>query len=280
MTIHHFGKVARQSQLEQAIKITLWIFVGTMIFSIAGMLLLKFIPSAMQFFAPYYANLIKGPTWTYMALLPVLPVLMYLPTLGWRRMLFFIACGSLVGAAAELIGTSTGFPFGPYTYTAWLGPKIMGHVPYFIPLSWFAMSIVSLDLAGRLTTHRWQRILLGALLMVAWDVSLDPAMGRFAQTVFWSYGVDGFYYGMPLSNWLGWFGVSVVILAGYEYLGGGLEAPSHWAPLVFALNCLFPLMLCLVYGLYIGFLAGAIAAALPLVALQNRHRLITAPATL
>lgn len=271
MTTHHLD-VAEPGQLERAFKITLWLFIGTMVFSIAGMLLLRLVPASMQYFGPYYAQLIKGPTWTYMALLPVLPVLMYWRSLGWKLMLFFVACGSLVGAASELIGTTTGFPFGMYTYTEMLGPKILAHVPYFIPLSWFAMSVVSLDLAGRLVPSRWQRIVLAALLMVAWDVSLDPAMGTFAQTTFWYYGVEGFYYGMPFSNWLGWFGVSLIIGMGYEFIGGGLPETSRWAPLVWALNCIFPLVLCLMYGLYAAFLAGILATALPLLALRARHR--------
>ena len=256
-------------RLDSFFRVALWVFTGTIAFSLAGSLFLKLFPESMVFFGPYYPTLVKAPTWMYMALLPVLSVLLYAPVLGWRRMGFFVVWGCLIGGTSELIGTTTGFPFGAYEYTPWLGPKLFGHVPYFIPLSWFAMSIVSLDLAQRVVGSRAGRIALGALFMVIWDVSLDPAMSR--AFPFWVYPGGGFFYGMPLSNWLGWFGVSLVILSGYEFIGGGLPASGRWAPVLYLLNALFPLLLSLLYGLYGAFVIGAATLALPFLALRFRH---------
>ena len=53
----------------------------------------------------------------------------------------------------ELIGTSTGFPFGPYSYTSFLGIKILDHVPYSIPLSWFYMGFTSYILASMIVSQ-------------------------------------------------------------------------------------------------------------------------------
>jgi putative membrane protein len=246
-------------------------FVGTMVFSLAGSLLLRWVPAVVPFFGPYYPSLVKAPTWVYMGLLPVLPVLMYTRSLGPWLMAFFVGWGCLVGGMSELIGTQTGFPFGKYGYSEWLGPKLMGHVPYFIPFSWFAMSILSLDLASRLTVRRYERVLVAALFMVLWDVSLDPAMSR--AFPFWSYPEGGFYFGMPALNWLGWFVVSGVIVWGFEVIGGGLPVPHPQAPLVYLLNGLFPLLLCLVYDLYAAFFIGSLATALPLLAVRGRPAL-------
>jgi putative membrane protein len=253
---------------ERLFRIALWAFVGAIGFSIAGTLLLKLAPSLMQVFGPYYPTLVKAPTWTYMTLLPLLSVLMYSRSLGWPLLTFFVIWGSVVGGLSELIGTTTGFPFGAYTYTAWLGPRLLGHVPYFIPASWFAMSIISLDLARRIARHRWERILLAALFMTLWDVSLDPAMSR--AFPFWTYPGGGFFFGMPASNWAGWLGVSLVIVAGYEFIGGGLRASHRWAPGVYVLNCVFPLSISLLYGLYAAFAIGAAATALPVWLLWRR----------
>lgn len=249
----------------------LYVFVGTMVFSLAGSLLLRFVPAVVPFFGPYYPSLVKFPTWVYMALLPVLPVLMYTRSLGGWLMAFFVGWGCLVGGMSELIGTQTGFPFGKYGYSDWLGPKLMGQVPYFIPFSWFAMSILSLDLASRIVARRYERILVAALFMVLWDVSLDPAMSR--AFPFWHYPEGGFYYGMPALNWLGWFVVSGIIVWGFEVIGGGLKALHPKAPLVYLLNCLFPLLLCLVYDVYAAFFIGSLATALPLLAVRGRHAL-------
>ena len=258
-------KTEQTDLVERLFKVAFWIFVGAIVFSIAGTLLLKLAPSTLEFFGPIYPQLVKTPTWTYMTLLPILPVLMYSRSLGAGRMVFFVLWGSIVGGMSELIGTTTGFPFGAYAYTTWLGPKLLGHVPYFIPLSWFAMSIISLDLARRITTRRWQRILAATVLMTLWDVSLDPAMSR--AFPFWTYPDGGFFFGMPASNWAGWLGVSLVIVLGYEFLGGGLRASNRWAPWVYVLNCAFPLSISLLYGLFVAFFIGLAATALPLLAL-------------
>ena len=272
MTVAQLDIVKQTTLAERLFKIALWGFVGSIVFSVAGTLLLKLAPSLMTVFGPYYPQLVKTPTWTYMTLLPLLPVLMYSRSLGWRRMAFFVVWGSVIGGVSELIGTTTGFPFGAYTYTQWLGPKLFEHVPYFIPLSWFAMSIISLDLARRLTPNRWPRILLATVFMTLWDVSLDPAMSK--AFPFWIYPDGGFFYGMPASNWAGWLGVSFVIIAGYEYLAGGLKSTHRWAPEVYALNCAFPLSISLLYGLYGAFIIGLLAAALPLLLLWRRGRLV------
>ena len=70
--------------VERALRLTLAIFVGTMVFSVAGMLLIRLAPQVMGFFGPYYPTLVKAPTWTYMLLLPVIPLLMYAPQLGYK----------------------------------------------------------------------------------------------------------------------------------------------------------------------------------------------------
>ena len=246
----------------------LWLFVGAISFSIAGMLLLRLVPSTMSFFGPMYTKLVKTPTWTFMTMLALLPLLMYGPTLGRARMVLIAVWGCLIGGASELIGT-TGWltlggiqlPFGGYAYTQWLGPKIAGHVPYFIPPSWFAMAIISLDLARRVTARRWPALLLGTLFMVLWDVSLDPAMNE--AFPFWTYDVEGFFFGMPLSNWGGWAVVTFVILVGYEYIAGDRPIQNEWAPWVYALNCIFPLSICLLRGVYLAALIGGVATLIP-----------------
>ncbi|MDX1741190.1 MAG: bisanhydrobacterioruberin hydratase CruF [Rhodothermales bacterium] len=244
---------------DRAIRILLWVFTGAIFFSLGGVLAIKIAPDVMRFFGPYFATLVKAPTWTYMALLPVIVALMYLPGVGGRRLTWLILTGSIVGAAAELLGTTTGFPFGGYGYTDWLGPKMLSHVPYFIPLSWFAMALVCYDLSLRVTRRYGPAILLGSLFMVGWDVSLDPAMSR--AFPFWTYTENGFFYGMPLSNWGGWFLTSLVILALYSFIARGVKVQHRLAPAFFFLNCFFPFMLSLQYGLYGATVAGVLTTA-------------------
>ena len=261
-----------QENVDLLFRFSFWLFVGSICFSVAGMLLLKLFPAAMELFGPVYTKLVKTPTWTFMTMLAILPILMYGPTLGWGRLMGFIVWGCVIGAAGELIGTTgilnvggLALPFGEYYYTEWLGPKIAGHVPYFIPPSWYAMSIVSMDLARRVVSARWSAVLLGTIFMVLWDVSLDPAMN--SAFPFWNYAVDGFFFGMPFSNWCGWFGVTLIIMIGYEWLRGDHEVQNDWAPLVYALNCFFPIAISLLRDLYLASFIGVLATAVPFVLL-------------
>jgi len=276
-----------KNNVETVFQFAFWLFVGSISFSVAGMLLLKLVPSAMSVFGPVYTKLVKTPTWTFMTMLGLLPVLMYGPSLGWGRIAAFAAWGSIVGGIGELVGTtglltvgSIPLPFGEYQYTQWLGPKIAGHVPYFIPPSWFAMSIISLDLARRVSRTRWVYVLLGTLFMVLWDVALDPAMSK--AFPFWQYGADGFFFGMPFSNWCGWFVVSLIIIVGYEWLRGTRDVHNDWAPWLYTLNCFFPLAISLLNDLYLAALIGAVATSLPFVFLfatrdRRRSRALASP---
>ncbi|NNF57869.1 MAG: carotenoid biosynthesis protein [Rhodothermaceae bacterium] len=252
------------------------VFVGSILFSVAGTLLLNAAPRqaavALGWIATHTGlslnDLIKGSTWVYMALLPVLTFVLYLPALGWRRSVLFFLWGSVIGATAELVGTQTGFPFGAYAYGDLLGAKILGHVPWFIPPSWYAMALVCYDLARRFRLPTWGTLATGAVLMVLWDVALDPAMST--AFPFWTYEASGAYFGMPLVNWAGWLLTSAVIVWGFDRLLGGLDTEAKGAPLLYAANVLFPVFICLAYGVPLAGLIGLVALAVPFVALRWR----------
>ncbi|HEX8297648.1 MAG TPA: bisanhydrobacterioruberin hydratase CruF [Rubricoccaceae bacterium] len=262
------------------------LFAGSVVFSLAGAFLLNYAPgpatTALTAIAEATGllldDLIKLPTWVNMGMLLVLAFALYLGELGWKRSLGFVAVGCIVGAAAELIGTTTGFPFGPYSYGDFLGAKIAGHVPYLIPPSWYAISLISLDLARRLGLGRWGRIGAVALFMVLWDVALDPAMSH--AFPFWKYDVGGVFFGMPLVNWAGWALTSAIIAAGYEFLLGGL-APrpdafvGEWAPRVYALNSAFSVGICVAYKVPLAGVPGLIGLGVVFGLLAWRSR--TAP---
>ncbi len=261
--------------------LALGLFAGSVVFSLAGAVLLNFFPGpaaeALNAIAVSTGlsldDLIKLPTWVNMAMLPVLAFTLYLGELGWGRSVAFLVAGSVIGAAAELIGTQTGFPFGPYSYGDFLGAKIAGHVPWLIPPSWYAISIVSLDLGRRLGLGRVGRIGAVALFMVLWDVALDPAMNH--AFPFWKYEVGGVFFGMPLVNWGGWALTSVLIGLAYEALGGLRPAPDPfvrtWAPRFYVLNSAFSVGVCLAYKAPLAALAGLAGLAVALGVLYARR---------
>jgi len=124
---------------------------------------------------------------------------------GLRAWLLFAAAFGF-GLLVEWLGYTTGVPFGAYDYTA-PGPKLLG-VPLLVPLGWFAFTLIALALAPN-GSKRW----LAPLALVAWDTGLDPLM---VSQGFWAFE-GGAYYGIPLSNFLGWAvaGVVLVTLLGW-----------------------------------------------------------------
>jgi len=141
--------------------------------------------------------------------------------LGARRVAVFAAAAVGVSLTAELFGTKTGWPFGGYAYLDGLGTKVLGRVPYTIPMSWFFMGLASYvlgsALAARLFRGRTRTaggLLMGAWLLVAWDLVLDPAMAHESLPVrFWVWLDEGRYFGMPLQNFAGWMATGLTFMA-------------------------------------------------------------------
>jgi uncharacterized membrane protein len=140
-------------------------------------------------------------------------------TLGQRRWLGFMLPAIGLSLGSELLGTSTGFPFGAYAYLSGLGYKIAGLVPFTIPLSWFYVGLCCYVLARsameRTTLPVWLQQLgaigLGSLLLTAWDFVLDPAMSQ-TPYPFWEFQEPGNFFGMPYRNITGWLGTGAVFM--------------------------------------------------------------------
>jgi uncharacterized membrane protein len=127
---------------------------------------------------------------------------------GLRRTGVFFAVSAVVSYLLEETGVRTGLVYGPYHYSDMLGAKL-GHVPVLIPLAWFMMIYPSWCVARALLRdvelRGWREITaqaaLGALVMTAWDMVMDPGMAHAGNWV-WEHG--GAYFGVPRRNYVGW----------------------------------------------------------------------------
>lgn len=134
---------------------------------------------------------------------------------GLARALKTLAVVAFLAYLAELLGSSTGIPFGKYHYTDALQPQIAG-VPLLIPLAWMMMLPPAWAIARSLLPEgegvgmraKISFISISALAFTAWDLFLDPQMVSFG---FWIWDKPGQYFGIPLSNYLGWIVVSALI---------------------------------------------------------------------
>ena len=163
----------------------------------------------------------------------------------------------LLSLLSELAGTTVGLPFGPYRYTDGLGAKWLGHVPMLIPLSWFFMALPSYAMA------RWRfpgsvapRVVAGSLVLLSWDLALDPAMSL--VTRYWVWGVDGPYYGMPVLNLVGWYVTGLALMIALSALRADrwiASLPLRWLIAFYGANLLLPIGMSAAAGL-----SGAVAA--------------------
>ncbi len=145
-------------------------------------------------------------------------------TRGPRYAIGFLVVVSGLGLTAEVIGTATGVPFGCYEYAAdRLGPALLT-VPLIVPLAWTGGIYPVWVVAGMLSRHTLARVVTTAAGAVGWDLFLDPQMVADGQ---WTWcdthsGLPGLDW-IPVTNYLGWFGVALV-------MGGLLAAWEQAAP--------------------------------------------------
>ena len=123
--------------------------------------------------------------------------------LGPRRAALSLLALSAFGYAMEAIGVVTGLPYGSFYYGDALGGRLLGLVPYLLPVSYAPLVIgaVAASWNDSLVSHSVFFIFRAALLLVLMDGVLDPGA---ALLGFWIWPEGGAYYGVPLSNYAGW----------------------------------------------------------------------------
>ncbi len=130
---------------------------------------------------------------------------------GVRGILIFTGLCIAIGNLTENLSILSGFPFGHYHFTDVMGPKIF-QVPILLGLAYIGMGYLSWtlgvliagDIRKPLAGHRVVTIpLVASFIMVAWDLSMDPIWANFVHGWVWHDG--GPYFGVPVSNFLGWY---------------------------------------------------------------------------
>jgi putative membrane protein len=137
---------------------------------------------------------------------------------GWSGIAAFVVTCLVVSNILENTSILTGFPFGHYQYTDVLGPKLF-LVPLLIGPAYFATGYLAWVLANVLvgdvrrdssgfTTFAVPFV--ASFLMVMWDLTIDPRASTIQHQWIWEQG--GGYFGVPLTNYVGWFFTVFVFL--------------------------------------------------------------------
>src|SRR5262245_9364857 len=167
-----------------------------------------------------------------------------------RGILVFALISVALGFAMEIVGVRTGFPFGHYYFTDGMGPKLF-LVPILMGPAYLGMGYVSWTVARVIlgdgnseTEFAGLRVtavpLAASFVMVAWDLSFDPALSTYGRYWVWTQG--GPYFGVPMTNFLGWYLTNYLIYQAFAlYLrrrSAAFQLParvdSHLAVLFYA----------------------------------------------
>ena len=141
--------------------------------------------------------------------------------LGWRRGFLLLVTMGLLTLAIEGLAIVTGFPYGEFSYSSNLGPRLLGLVPFIVPFTYLPLLLGAVTLAWRRAGDCLPvRIIASTLLLLLIDLVLDPAL---VHAGMWTYSQPGAYFGVPLSNFIGWIFTGALYSAlvhGISTLGG------------------------------------------------------------
>lgn len=155
--------------------------------------------------------------------------------MGWRRTAWFSVIAYSVAFAAEFSSTRIGVPFGLYHYIDVTRDRELwiSNVPFWDSLSFtflcylgwrlgvllHAPMLIRRDDVQVVETRgiatSWPACLSGSLLMTWLDVVIDPLTvhgDRWFLGRIYYYPEGGIYFGVPLSNFVGWFVVGVTTI--------------------------------------------------------------------
>ena len=169
--------------------------------------------------------------------------------LGWRKTLAFTVAGYLIAFASEWSSINTGFPYGWYYYLdATKGQELwIAGVPFFDSLSYVFLCYCSYATAILIVSplKGWRRdlvvletrairrsfavLFLGSLLQAFLDIVIDPVAlqgRRWFLGQIYGYREAGCHYGVPLSNYLGWWLVSAAMIFALQRLDAALDGTT------------------------------------------------------
>jgi putative membrane protein len=170
--------------------------------------------------------------------------------LGWKRTTIFSLIAYAVAFTAEFSSTRTGVPFGLYHYIDVTRDRELwiSNVPFWDSLSFTFLCYLGWRLGvllyapiavtpgdvrvvdTRAIAGSWRACLAGALLMTWLDVVIDPLTvhgDRWFLGKMYYYPEGGVYFGVPLSNFLGWFVVGVTTTRMFQWWDERQPLPAN-----------------------------------------------------
>ena len=142
----------------------------------------------------------------------------------------FMALVFITGIVLEWIGVHKKWLFGNYAYGNTLGLKIFD-IPLTIGINWFLLIYAAgVTMQRSRLKSMFPRVIVGALLLVALDLLIEPVAIRFD---YWHWAENI----IPFKNYYCWFLVSAAMLFVFEKFG--FKKQSIAAPVLLATEFVF-----------------------------------------
>jgi uncharacterized membrane protein len=220
------------------------------------------------------------------------------PHVGWRRTLQFTVAGYMIAFSSEWLSINTGFPYGWYYYIDKTSNRELwiDGVPFFDSLSYVFLAYCSyataLFILSPLKAWRWNlatletrrirlsfsALLLGASLQTFLDIIIDPVAlqgNRWFLGQIYGYREQGMHFGVPLSNYAGWFLTSLLLVGAFQIIDArrtddapkgsvNLAFRSLLGPILYLSVLIFNISMMLVIGELFMALCGVLIYILPI----------------
>lgn len=160
--------------------------------------------------------------------------------MGNKKTAIFMSMTFLFGLFSELIGVKFGWFYGNYYYTSSVPHFFFGLVPLAIPFTWTILMYIGYTLTNLLlvgfggekpkkTDNLWYLVtmiillsFIGGLVALNLDMILDP-VAILPPSPGWVWIHGGPYYGIPISNFVGWFLITAGVILIFRVYESFLE---------------------------------------------------------
>lgn len=197
-----------------------------------------------------YGGIAPEQNWIASLFLLLAGTIVLLGTVAWSERLL-IAGIAVFGFAIETLGVHTGFPFGAYSYADVLSPKLF-EVPLVMACAWLTLIVYIKDALARFRLGLWAECLAGAVWMTAIDLIIDPVATNPLR--YWRWESAGVYYGIPFTNFAGWFAASALTF----YVFRRRLQPNMWAQFVGLSITIFFTLVAFAHALHAAAFAGCV----------------------
>jgi len=148
---------------------------------------------------PIFQNLVP------LTLISSLVVLLWFHSKWERHHVWVFLLIAVLGFLVEVVGIATGLVFGEYEYGHALGFELLG-TPPIIGLNWLLLIYCVYGMLENYKLHVAVKTIVGATLMVLFDVALEP-VAMALEMWNWEGNV------VPLQNYAAWFVISLAFLS-------------------------------------------------------------------